>query len=615
MNKLLIGTAFGLALATPLALAGGLLPLTVGPGGDCNFSSLQAAIDAAEEAQVIQITDGDGYAGGTYQIHNKSLTLRGGFADCGLGVPPAGRTTLNAQQAGPVIDVFTGTSTTARTVVLENLSLTGGRGTIGGGLVVEGRPGVLRVDLRNVEIRNNEAPNVGGGGVRLVTTGVRFAPGVMLTIDNDSQILRNRATGVNGLGGGLLCQNSFEQDDSVLLRIGSTLFFENEAVDGGAMAFRACRGVRLHSGGPFFLILPTGGIVKNTASNRGGGLYLDQGSEVELTAAATAGGFGDFADAGLIGANQAAVGAGFHLRDEASTLTLIGTRVQNNVASTRGGGGAVENGASLVMREFIAAPCLPTQSSGGLTTLPPCSTLDDNRGGSEGGALAVRDGASVSIRNTYVRENEASSGTGLSLRADSADTAAALEGIQLIGNRNGLYPIFLSSANGHRAEVDLRYSTVARNITTTSVVRSAAGTGSVSQAIFRSSIVYQPGLPIVSTVLGGTHVAFGDCLIGGTSLGASNLDLLLTRAYSEIDPRFRDPDGGDFRLQPDSPAIDYCDDATLPTANDLDGRLRGAAWAGPAPLSAPGAIAGGRFDLGAFEAQLIPEALFADGFE
>lgn len=615
MNKPLIGTALGLVLASPLALAGGLLPLTVGPGGDCNFANLQAAIDAAADGQVIQIADSNGYLGGTYQIHNKGLTLRGGFANCSLGIPPNGRTTLNAQQAGPVIDVFTGTSTTARSVILENLHLTGGRGAIGGGLVVEGRPGVLRVELRNVEIRNNEAPGVGGGGVRLVTTGLRFAPGPMLSIDNDSQILRNRATGANGYGGGLLCENSFEQDDSVLLRVGSTLFFENEAVDGGAMAFRSCRGVRLHNGGPFLFILPTGGIVKNTASGRGGGLFVDAGSEVELTAAATAGGFGDFADAGLISLNQAAIGAGFYVGGNGSELSLVGTRVQNNLASTRGGGGAVENGGQLSMREFLAAPCLPNQSSGGLTTLPPCSTLDDNRGGGEGGALAIRDGATASLRNTYVRDNEAGSGTALSIRADSANATATLEGVQLTGNRNGLYPLFLGSANGHRAEADLRFSTVARNISTGSVVRSAAGSGSVSQASFRSSIVYQPGLALVSTVLGGTHVAFGDCVIGGTSLGASNLDLILTRAYSEVDPRFRNPDGGDFRLQPDSPAIDYCDDLNLPTANDLDGRLRGELWQGPAPLPAAGAVPGGRYDLGAFEAQLLPEALFADGFE
>lgn len=83
--------------------------------------------------------------------------------------------------------------------------------------------------------------------------------------------------------------------------------------------------------------------------------------------------------------------------------------------------------------------------------------------------------------------------------------------------------------------------------------------------------------------------------------------------YLQADPRFMDTAGGNFRLQPDSPAIDFCGAAYGVTVRDLDGNLRGQDWAGPPHEPNPDL---GPYDLGAYEAQLDDDdVIFADGFE
>lgn len=75
---------------------------SVGPGPNCDFANLNAALNVAGDGDVINLTDGNGYAGLTYQIFNRpgTLTIRGGFSDCSQPVPDSGRTILNANGAG-----------------------------------------------------------------------------------------------------------------------------------------------------------------------------------------------------------------------------------------------------------------------------------------------------------------------------------------------------------------------------------------------------------------------------------------------------------------------------------------------------------------------------------
>ena len=612
----MLRTSLLLLLLTLPGLAMAQFPRTVGPDADCHHATLQSAINAAADGETIHIANTSNYLGQAYSITDKSLTIRGGYADCALGTLPNGRTTLDANNMATVMNIVSSDSS-SRTVVLENLRLRRGNGTVAGGLGIIGRPGALQVQVRNVEISNNTSSG-SGGGIHLRTNGSRIGARVMLTIDNDSSLLNNSAP--NGYGGGLACYSTHEPGSIVLARIGSTLVYGNSAQDGGGMAFDGCRNVRLHNGGPFVFILPSGGIVGNTATGWGGGLHLRNGAEVEMSPGS--GSYGNLGRAATIFSNTAAFGGGFNVRGS-SQLTLIGTRVETNNVTGNGAGGNVSG--TLIMREFLPIACQPASSSGGVTNFPLCSSLRNNRAehpsfNTHGGALAVTAGSNVSLRNTLIEENFATIGSALNAHQYSAggDIHMQLEGVQIRANEGGV-AFVASSTNGQRVTLDIRFSTIAGNdIPGGAVIRSSATTGSVTETSLRSSIVHQPGKPLVSNLGTGTHIAFGDCLIAAPALASSGLQAALTRGYSSIDPGFIDPAGGNYRLQQNSPAIDYCDDATLPTQNDLDGKLRGQTWTGPTPIAAPGRIPGAasRYDLGAFEAQLQDGSeIFKDGFE
>jgi hypothetical protein len=75
-------------------------------------------------------------------------------------------------------------------------------------------------------------------------------------------------------------------------------------------------------------------------------------------------------------------------------------------------------------------------------------------------------------------------------------------------------------------------------------------------------------------------------------------------------PRFVDPDDGDYHLQSASPAIDFCTLTEDVPDDDLDGNPRGVD-APQVPPFLPGAI----FDLGAYEWSGPGDTIFADGFE
>lgn len=100
--------------------------ITVCPAGPptCNHQTIQSAVDAAGEGDVIKIATGI-YTDTFNPLVSitKSLTLRGGYAS-GFTEPPdfeGNPTLLDAQGGGPVIDILGGI-----TVTIEGLQITGG---------------------------------------------------------------------------------------------------------------------------------------------------------------------------------------------------------------------------------------------------------------------------------------------------------------------------------------------------------------------------------------------------------------------------------------------------------------------------------------------------------
>ena len=138
---------------------------TVGPDGACDFSNLQTAIESSNDDDVLRVMNGT-HTGG-FSITLKALSVIGGFPDC-TSTTPTGRSTLDRQGNGLVLDIFyqAAVGGPIRQVNIENMIIRngGGSGFFSGGVVVEGRPGRLAVNFRNVQISDNNRTGTADDG-------------------------------------------------------------------------------------------------------------------------------------------------------------------------------------------------------------------------------------------------------------------------------------------------------------------------------------------------------------------------------------------------------------------------------------------------------------------
>jgi len=581
----------------------GSATITVGSATGCDFSSLQPAINSAVDGDRLQLMDET--FSGTFRISSKALTIVGGYPDCDPASSAGGRSTLDGGSAGPVMDIFYPATSAdpVRPVILENLIIQngGGVGFFSGGVLVEGLPGRLETRFNNVQISDNERTGTAdnGAGLRIETTGDSVSGGTfgaaMVSLDNRSSVLRNSA---GGDGGGIHCRSDddLESTPVTVLRLGTTLVFDNEAENGGGVALDGCRNVFLYSGGPIVLIFPTGGILGNTARTSGGGLFLDNQAEAWMRSIEFLD-FGDSTESALIASNSADFSGGAEVTG-GSFLRLEDTYVTGNTAALFDGGvGVGLEGELEIGRRASAGECPQPVSGGGVLSRPPCSVIENNTAENVGGVGATT-GAKVDIGRTIFRANEAAAVGGVSaFRAIGVTTfpptELRAEGVLVHGNVGD----YVLKAQGVTS-MTLSHSTVAGNDADIALVTAPSG----QQAIFDvlSSILIAAGGSSVLTEDGsGTASTTASCVITNRALADTDFDL--APAYSEIDdPLFRDAANDDFRLRFRSPAIDYCNSASGSEYDGLDGGERGTPWAGPQPDPNP-AGSSGDYDLGAYE--------------
>ena len=120
----------GLVLASMLAPTLHADTLSVCPGGGCDFTSIQLAIDAANEGDVVAIAAGTYLFDETIDTLGKAITLRGTTDASGRPV-----TTIDAQGALQLLRCASGEGADT---LLENLVLRGGAANQGGGLYCDG---------------------------------------------------------------------------------------------------------------------------------------------------------------------------------------------------------------------------------------------------------------------------------------------------------------------------------------------------------------------------------------------------------------------------------------------------------------------------------------------
>lgn len=575
---------------------------SVGAGPSCDFANLNDALTAAGPGDVIHLSQDGDYLGKTYFIWNRdgSLTIRGGFSDCNQLTPtPSGMTTLNADGAGRVFDIQHLAATSFTQVNLENLIIRGGNnyGVFGGGgLMLNGRPGRLSVNLRNVIVRNNESNSGGGGGIKVRVTADRDGAGPMLTVDNDSQIFSNST---NGNGGGLSCESLVSPDTSTLIRLGSGPIALNKAENGGGISSTSCGRIFHYAGSSLV------GVHNNEANDAGGAYYLE-GDGAHLVVRAdtfTSGGttLGDDYGTTVI-SNSARIGGGLYARDD-SYAFFLDVILSGNRAEDAGGAIYANAGTAEVHVRRIDSN-QPCQKEAPGWAFPRCSRVIGNRS-PVGAAFNVRNSATLNVSQTYIENNE---GSILASVSGAGPGTINMESVLITGNSGGRG---LSAVNGL---IDFRWSTMVNNEFLWAL-RAATGHATHNARINAySSVLWEDSGGMAFFPDGDDSAAiYSDCVIGWRPL--ADTGFTFAGYYSHVDPEFVSPADGDYRLGQTSPAIDYCDSFNAPAFPDLAGNSRGQPHQG-LPLSPGGpGEPGWTFDLGAYEAGWLLDKLFHDRFE
>ncbi len=623
----------------------------VGPGDDCNFGSIQTAINAtanlgSEWTQItVRVVDSQGfYDGTTYEIVPgqfeavEDFIIVGGYETCGSSAQTGNRTALDAQGNGPVFTINHAVLEGAqkRRITLRNLDIGGGVSeTNGGGINLFARPGLFALRLENVRVMGNEAEGSGGGiwargSAQEIVDDPADPPAPLLYLDDQSVVMFN---GADEDGGGVHCSNAFPSLNQMMqMRTGNALISNNGAGrNGGGVYLDNCASV-IRAGGPFEYIPPSnvifsGGIVNNTADESGGGLYITGSNYVSISGSGSDEAFGGLADnAAMIVSNQAVRGGGLYVTGEDVLVQAFDAFINGNLALEDAVGNGGHGGAIYISEEARMTvnlwpiepdthpdtPCPGFNLQFGTNVVPRCSMLTNNHAQSSGGVAFVWNGAELDIVNSHVMDNSTDGLNGVihtrnaSVFGDEPQAHAIIVNSLLTGNSTGSRLLYAGSGS----HLELRWSTVAGNDLDAGnhVARVFSADGQSARLDLDASVIWEPGTTLVSQDGAGSTVAEAYCLIGHEG----NPGLSFSSYYSMIDPEFASPDNGNYRPGPTSPVINYCNVLADPPDRDLDFRFRGIGWPGDftePPNPAPGGI----YDIGAYVK--MPDGIFSDAFE
>lgn len=576
----------------------GVMPVvTVGDDAACDYIAnsansglgLQEAIDdavsdanGADETE-IRVANTGLYSDGPYFINDdiggdQSLRLIGGFATCASS-SPSDVTTIDASETfspAILVDMAAG----AETIVMENLGITGGNNVDlgGGGLHIGNNNTVL---LENVEVWGNSAATGGGIHIEGVDDGTDT---VLLGLD----LVEIRENTASESGGGIHCQGA----DVLVAMDSRTIIWGNSAAEGGGIAARDGCTVNMFST-----------IAQNSASGNGGGAHVASDASFLLIGGAGGLGFGDADELAGIGGNQAdGAGGGLYVTGSASNARVTDSWIVANLSlGSSGGGVAVDNGASFEMdRTLPGRECHDHFR---------CSRLGENAADSSGGALWVWGAnSSAEINQTHIDDNVAG-GSGMAvfvsyLGGDTGQPAVLqMEGNLLHGNEAGLDDGGLTSVVDMQSNTDvtIAFTTFADNLVD-SGGRDLIVFDDVDINVYSSIFRESTGKVFYANWDADTTGAIDCALVFEQDSLPNTGETIVTG-----DPLFKNSAGGDYRLQRDSPAVDFCDTLFYtPSHRDIEGQDRGRDEPTVADEFGP-------YDLGADE--FWPDRIFADRFE
>ncbi len=398
INKVLVALSFGLGLTLALLwlISGGsavraapTAELHVCPSG-CDYSSVQAAVDAANPDDVIKVAQGEytdiHQRGGITQVVyiSKTVILRGGYTTTNWDTPDPGAnpTTLDAQGLGRVLYITGDISPT-----IAGLHLTGGDavglggdpwGDAGGGVYVIGAVATLSGN----DIYNNTAGSGGGGvflgidsnnatlsGNDIYNNTANWSGGVCVWGSDDAMLSSNHiySNAANLDAGGVFLGG---YSDNVTLS-GNDVHNNTAGDDGGGVLVRTDDAT-----------LSSNHIYGNTANDDGGGIQLDLSDDVTL-------------DNNVIADNQANDnGSGLYVRISTADLR------HNTIARNTGGDGSgihiTDNNSAVTLTNNI----LVSHTVGITVTAGNTATLESTLWGSNAWANDTDRGGAGTINTT-----------------------------------------------------------------------------------------------------------------------------------------------------------------------------------------------------------------------
>lgn len=547
----------------------------VGAGSGCTHATIQDAIDDAaadpDVADFIRVTRGITYEDIHLDIHDQHLVLQGGYANCQSETEDDTRTVLNGNGDDSVIRIHG-----YGDVVLRKLTLTGGHEPLfdygyGGGVQIDDGPHLVTLD--HMFVTGNEAGHGGGISVR---NGENGDPGfVKLVLGDDVVVSFNHAefapTASSGIqGGGIYCHES-----SIVWNGGGTTSIASNtaSLDGGGIGAEECD----------LTIAPRGtygsfnGLVLNEAGRDGGGLAL---------------------------AGHSGGGTSFYVADPERPVYVAG-----NSAGREGGGIKLNTGAHAIGWDLILDGNRSFDEGGGISVFAGGSTLDLDESvfemrstleGAPDGAVHCAPGKGCNSISGNIAEDDsgvpqqgaairvmANGGFGGNLTSTADVGGVVIEGN--VGANLARLRVDCNSPGLSNSILDLRGAAIFGNslsgslvlnsdsplgcygnlnITSSTIAGNAIGgtnvIGSNDHVSIASSIVWQPA----NRVLEADGLDDGDVQY----LVASDLTGIPPSPTNFVaDPRFVDPERGDFRLHASSPAIDF---APASGGLDIDGAPR-----------------------------------------
>jgi hypothetical protein len=519
-------------------------------------------------------------------INNRSVTIVGGYPNCSAESPAVGART----QIGPLPNastrLLTMQATQVQRVSLRQLNFQGPavRGAISA-------HGPVDLTLENVTVNGaGSAPSFIEGG------GISLSDEAFLFLRTGVEILANQAS----RGGGIHCQ----ANSRVLIQSGTALISSNVAQLGGGLYLDRCAfdwGSQEPS--------TQGGIKGNTASAAGGGIFA---LESDLS--------GSGVVPRAVSANFALQSAGgLLLQNSEAEFDAIEVRQNRSGDASSPGqtgfcGGILLDRSAMVLNRFQIDGNVAWRNGGGLCAFASsfrngdpiscpnsdCRTISDNRAGlsgvGEAGALQVRTSSVMQLAETRLERNSAPSASVLS--AEDGDAVATQTQILL---RNAL--LSRNVGNGLIQTTDssltVAWTTIADNVSGATTIFDFSGNalmfeGALFQAALGTTVLSAPFGTSLTTRCVGAHETQSLLAHGGSPALVNN-------------PGFVDAPNGNYDLIAVGGAVDFC----AGTAADPSFDIRGAGR----PINQPIGNVAGPFDLGAFESQLLVEAIFRSGFE